>query len=1091
MADRAFLETELIRLTQAIRSVRRAIEIQEANGASTAELRATLRDYEGQLSAVQKQLALLSAQPPAASAGEITAQEQRARDDGALPIAPGPPVGETPTPPPPSNADTFPAPPPADTGTDAPGRPYRITNALPPNTAPPRGVPPAPTTGGSQGPNDDNQGPRTTTQPGVGAGSEDSSGSAPAAGSGPNTRSTLNSLFGDNIVPQANILDAYASYTYNISIYLMSPADLRRFYQTESLPQGAQLLIQSGGAPTGGGLINPGQLDPNIEDPLEAARAQRVNLGRNEFFSLDYYIDDVKLVSALNGKGTRSAHNNFTVDFKVIEPNGISFLYRLRDACQRYVQLSGSPQTNFAAQNYLMVIRFYGYDKDGKLVTGQGQPFTDPVSGQTINTISEKYIPFLFRNITFRVANRITEYQCECVATSHQIPLSSTRGTIQYNVEFVSQSLEDLLNGAVAFAPSGRVATEGRSTTAPATGTRGQPASADPNFNGNAQGLTESEVVPGFGGVPSTAVAASSTALTQAPPKASAQQTKTLVTGLRDALNRQQDEWVATGAQEFADRYFFEIDPLLKQATIVPPGRTNLRQTPMSPNATARDKALPATQAMDPKARKFDVVAGTSITQFLDQVTRNSSYIYDQQIKYFDPVTNKQIPVGNPANITGWYRISMQAVPQGANRYDRKRNDYAYDITYRIEVYAINDAKSDYFPPSRYRGVHKQYRYWFTGENTQILDYQQNFNNIYYLVTNSGTQPKTRTNNWLTVPMYFPQPRSNETDQMNTGKVSEPSAQLADFLYSPADTNQVKIRIVGDPSLIQQGEIRGQLPKGRNMYGPFLPDGTINYAGQEVLFEIAFNRPVDYDLTTGLMDTSKNNFNANQAAGRVGDPQDSNVYRASFVTSYFSRGKFEQDLEGNQILFDIARVISQASRDADAQPGGFYGTTSTDNLSRQPLADKQPPGLPPNLAFGNLAQGPFVSTNGIGSFDNAAASPFIIGTPNPQPVAADQPPTSSGQPIGPASSADPYAITSSVRAQGGAAGPAVGAPQVPVILNNTQQIDVTSAAEIQALLAADQITPFAASVAQRRLSQIQEAAASPQSARSPQLIAKD
>ena len=689
------------------------------------------------------------------------------------------------------------------------------------------------------------------------------------------------------------------------------------------------------------------------------------------------------------------------------------------------------------------------------------------------------------------MANKITEYQCECVATSHAIPLSTTRGTIQYNVEFVSQSLEDLLNGTVAFVPSGRVATEGRSTTAPATGTRGQPAAADPNFDGNVQGLTESEVVPGFGGVPSTAVAASPTALIQAPPKASAQPTKTLVTGLRDALNRQQDEWVAAGAQEFADRYFFEIDPLLKQATVVPPGRTNLRQTPMSPNATARDKALPATQAMDPKARKFDVVAGTSITQFLDQVTRNTSYIYDQQIKYFDPVTNKQIPVGNPANITGWYRISMRAVPQGANRYDRKRNDYAYDITYRIEVYAINDAKSDYFPQSRYRGVHKQYRYWFTGENTQVLDYQQNFNNIYYLVTNSGTQPKTRTNNWLTVPMYFPQPRSNETDQMNAGKVSEPSAQLADFLYSPADTNQVKIRIVGDPSLIQQGEIRGQLPKGRNMYGPFLPDGTINYAGQEILFEIAFNRPVDYDLTTGLMDTSKNNFNANQSAGRVGDPQDSNVYRASFVTSYLSRGKFEQDLEGNQILFDIGRVISTTSRDADAQPGGFYGTSSTDSLSRKPLADKQQAGLPPNLAFGNLSQGSFISTNGIGSFDNAAASPFIIGTPNPQPVAAGQPPTSSGQPIGPASSADPYAITSSVRAQGGAAGPAVGAPQVPVILNNTQQIDVTSAAEIQALLAADQITPFAASVAQRRLSQIQEAAASPQSARPPQLIAKD
>jgi hypothetical protein len=40
-------------------------------------------------------------------------------------------------------------------------------------------------------------------------------------------------------------------------------------------------------------------------------------------------------------------------------------------------------------------------------------------------------------------------------------------------------------------------------------------------------------------------------------------------------------------------------------------------------------------------------------------------------------------------------------------------------------------------------------------------------------------------------------------------------------------------------------------------YVNFYPDGTINHESQEALFELAWNQPSDYNITTGIMDIRK------------------------------------------------------------------------------------------------------------------------------------------------------------------------------------------------------------------------------------------
>jgi hypothetical protein len=81
--------------------------------------------------------------------------------------------------------------------------------------------------------------------------------------------------------------------------------------------------------------------------------------------------------------------------------------------------------------------------------------------------------------------------------------------------------------------------------------------------------------------------------------------------------------------------------------------------------------------------------------------------------------------------------------------------------------------------------------------------------------------------------------------------------------------------------------------------GPFLPDGTISFDNSQILYEIAWQRPEDYDITTGLADPYARPGNT------PGTPQQTNTYLAIKVLSEFRSGKFEQTIEGSLYYFPI------------------------------------------------------------------------------------------------------------------------------------------------------------------------------------------
>ena len=1115
MADIAALQVKRAQLiekislvTAALESRRRTLRQAESTLAVTtdparrgrleaqiSELERDVAAFAGELAGLNRQLAEIDAQIAAAqrqqaapkqSAGETVRAEQTARAEGASPTNPVPPaqslapneeiVDAATLNRPPSNAQrtatsTTPGSTAQDRGLAAPVRRQSQTQSTPATLPQPGPVQPSAS------------GPQPSATPG-------------AAAAGDDVRASINAIFGGEaatIITQDNVLDKYASYTYSISLYLMSPEDYSRLITTKQKNlAGFNLLIQSAGIPLSTGFGR----QPDVADVGETpTNTQSLDAGRNEFFQEDFYIDDVRITSQCSGKGSNGPHNVTELAFKITEPNGISLLPRLHRAAQQYSARNGvAGEVNYAAQNYLMVIRFYGYDPDGNQylpITGtrndaQGLALTVP-------TAIEKFIPFQFSNISFRVANQLTEYNCQAVVPQNIIATSAARGTIPYNVQITSKTLQELLNGPVVF---------GGTLPAVAPG-------AAPGANAASPGLGNTFDLE-LGITPDPSINPVTTVNT-APPKASAAGTPTITQGLALALNKYQADLVTKGVYTIPDNYRIEIlTPALQNAKVVPPGEVDQRKTPMGPTAKApaNQQKNPATQSQNKDAGTTSALAGMSILQFIDQYTRTSTYIYDQQTRIIDPKTGKVKLNPSPVEFTAWYRVGLQAVPRRAQGIDPKRGDYAYDITYQLSPYKVNRIESDYFPQGEFVGVHKKYNYWFTGENTQVLKFDLDFNHIYYLTVNTE-QPTVETGTTTNYREAYKKafsPRSAQSAQGQSGATNEASANAADYLYSPSDLAEVSLEILGDPAWLQQGELWAGVAGTGQFYGPFLDDGTINFEGQECLFEVAFNQPVDYNLDTGTMDPGTKNYGANRQQGVAGAATQSYIFRAKTVTSMFSQGRFTQQLEGTIILFELPQPQGGAflagPDQSDAETARLARQNQTPPASRGSANTARVQGALGDTGSVNVS-GEFGAYFGTGETNGAvnfkpkglaqvldgqrAQAPAVAAQPaNLTPAPAPTPPTSSGQTVGPAASG-----TAAIGRLGGASGAAVGEPRVQVFLKAGGTINVISNIEIQRLFDQGLITAQERTQAAQALNIKRQAANSPVNNQPAQLGSRD
>ena len=665
------------------------------------------------------------------------------------------------------------------------------------------------------------------------------------------------------IRPQPNILDQYASYTWSASLYLMSNEQYNQFIQSRKKSlTGYNLLIQSGGAPINKtGFVGNLQTDVFYENNGVTSSAT-ASSGRNPAFPLDFYIDNISFTNYLNGKGTGQAHGASNLKFQVVEPNGITLLDRLYQAVQDSAPRSASGPIDYSQARYLMVMRWYGFDENGNPVkpSQTGTQRTDP------QAIVEKFIPFMIKQVKFTVSNRLVTYDFDCAPVGQMVGGTSRRGTVTSDVELTGKTVKDVLAGNLVTAVS-------------RGGQQADVRRVDNAIENNMAPMVAS-------GAP---IIGSTSAV-----------------GLIQAMNSWQQELVKTGQREYADTYEIVFAPGAEaiqnaKVTLLEPS-SNQSATPMAaPAATSPDSVLPDKQSVSYNGRNIAITAGTQMWYAIDYIIRNSSYITDQAAvgasEENDPYINKDRSSTKPVK---WYNISIEAVQDGS-KYDRKINAPVYKIRYVINAFTVQNFVSRFFPTVPWLGVHKSYPYWFTGENIAVLDYQATFNNMYQLIV-SGSTPgnnqlnqllKNRSSSMRDQIKWYNAPRSNQSTAGAENRGNEIPAEAAEYLYDPGSLSEARVKIIGDPAWIQQGVMLGSASVD-SFDSPFLPDGTINFDGHQPMFEIAWQKPQDYDINSGLSDPYR---------GQSTNPVQSFVYTGVSVTSEFRGGRFEQTLIGHLYPF--------------------------------------------------------------------------------------------------------------------------------------------------------------------------------------------
>lgn len=417
-------------------------------------------------------------------------------------------------------------------------------------------------------------------------------------------------------------------------------------------------------------------------------------------------------------------------------------------------------------------------------------------------------------------------------------------------------------------------------------------------------------------------------------------------TGLIAALNAYWGN-IAKNKGFIPDEYVIKFaDPLLMNAKVAPPGPLDKSFAGGPPQQTAADELLPEKQNMSPTVRQRSATAGQQIIQFIDTVLRNSNYITDQQKVIWNGKTNAWEANGKPAQNFAWFNISCQAEQL---QYDPKQNDFAYRLTYIIAPYQI-PVLSEYFDNTGFRGVHKTYNYWFTGQNTQVLDFEQAYNNAWTQALTSDISVRagnestaSRVNSreqWKKRYM----PASNQARQGSDGKTFEAGANAADYLYT-TDTATINLRILGDPAWIPPPT---NIQAGQFSTSAFLPDGSINTSASAAYFEFAWNKPTDYDPNTGLMDPGQNNFGADRTNGVAGIAQQAVSYVATSVKSMFRAGRFTQELSGTWLQSPTKKAVTAADSGRTTDPqiklttnAGNLASTITNRLGTGPNSTTQ------------------------------------------------------------------------------------------------------------------------------------------------------
>lgn len=619
-----------------------------------------------------------------------------------------------------------------------------------------------------------------------------------------------------------NPLTKFSSFTYNITLYMVTPECANYFADNGKLPDNAEeggyfIVAQSGG-------IN------SEAEPRLLTIKNTPGVGQE---GLDFYIDDLNIKIYMVGQDRqRTATAATNINFKIIEPIGFTFLTKLSRACQAINKKSkliskgdATAWPNLYQQQYILGIKFYGYDKNGELIQSSDVDDLGSFNSYDKFAVYERFFPIINGKITSKLTGRATEYLFDGNFQNLQAAFSAKRGKLTTNLEFEGSTVGEIL--------------------------------------GSIDSKNEKSLIVSTNNI----------------------QNKEVIDEKRKISQKYNIEWLE-GSENIKNSSLLTDADYSKEISAM-----SIAKNVQEVNA--------ATSVVSNTANTTTVIKGfaadTPIVLAIDQVIVKSKYVVDTLTKKI----NSDIEGDTQKETKGllqWYCVHPVTIIEGR---DSITKDWAYNITYQIKPYHVPYLKSQYAPArTKYYGPIKKYSYMFTGENTEVISFEMNYDNLYYVITSPSTNKddsaaKSKSGS---TPI---QTAGGTNSAPGSGELNQGDAIVENVrsnLYSVADQAIATIKIMGDPDfLMDTVGYKIQSNTFSKFYGK--NDAVNPYAGQ-VYVEIEFNMGEDYVHDEGLLDVDANQtvlFYPPEIQKKLNSK--GIIYLIASVDSSFSKGKFEQVLE--------------------------------------------------------------------------------------------------------------------------------------------------------------------------------------------------
>ena len=200
--------------------------------------------------------------------------------------------------------------------------------------------------------------------------------------------------------PAANPLDAYASYTYGITLFALTKNDYNNM------------------------VDDPIGFNPSKALVSSAGRYQDV---RDKNFKEDFYFDSFKVTTVVGMSAGSRGTNAITLDFTIIEPYGMTLLDRIM-----HIAMDEMAAQNYLDIPYLLRIEFFGADDAGNM---------QKIPSQTKN------FPIKLINFKIKASTKGSEYTIQSVPFNHGANLQSIQA-LKTRMEITATTVKDFFAGS-------------------------------------------------------------------------------------------------------------------------------------------------------------------------------------------------------------------------------------------------------------------------------------------------------------------------------------------------------------------------------------------------------------------------------------------------------------------------------------------------------------------------------------------------------------------------------------------------------------------------------------------------------------------